>query len=240
MASSVKLAGREKFGVSCTLDEFKTLKKGDKVQIKGEVFRLDVRRSVIVSAFLVEKGRQFFSDGRVMANTRALVKRRKAIRNIRKITRTMELIATARFKKAMDRAIEAEALHAQDRRAGRRPERHGGQHHASAAAEARGGQEQPAAGPLLQPRPVRRLQRQHPPRGQRRHPPAAGQDDRRCTWSCPASGPSPIFRFQGIPAEQTYTHFEDKPRFDEVEELANRYIARLHRRQDRPRARWPT
>src|ERR1700757_2253075 len=44
-----------------------------------------------------------------MAKTRAIVKRRKAIRNIRKITRTMELIATARFKKALDRAIEAEA-----------------------------------------------------------------------------------------------------------------------------------
>ena len=44
-----------------------------------------------------------------MANTRELVKRRKAIRNIRKITRTMELIATARFKKAMDRTIEADA-----------------------------------------------------------------------------------------------------------------------------------
>src|ERR1043166_5282127 len=45
-----------------------------------------------------------------MANIRALVTRRKAIRNIRKITRTMELIATARFKKAMDRAVEAEAF----------------------------------------------------------------------------------------------------------------------------------
>src|SRR5579884_1437095 len=44
-----------------------------------------------------------------MAKTRAIVKRRKAIRNIRKITRTMELIATARFKKAQDRASEAEA-----------------------------------------------------------------------------------------------------------------------------------
>src|SRR5579871_1951199 len=44
-----------------------------------------------------------------MAKTRAIVKRRKAIRNIRKITRTMELIATARFKKAFDRATEAEA-----------------------------------------------------------------------------------------------------------------------------------
>jgi F-type H+-transporting ATPase subunit gamma len=42
-----------------------------------------------------------------MANARALDKRRKSIKNIRKITRTMELIATARFKKAMDRAAAA-------------------------------------------------------------------------------------------------------------------------------------
>lgn len=42
-----------------------------------------------------------------MANIRELDKRRKSIRNIRKITRTMELIATARFKKAMDRASAA-------------------------------------------------------------------------------------------------------------------------------------
>ncbi len=42
-----------------------------------------------------------------MANARKLDKRRKSIRNIRKITRTMELIATARFKKAMDRASAA-------------------------------------------------------------------------------------------------------------------------------------
>lgn len=42
-----------------------------------------------------------------MANARALDKRRKSIKNIKKITRTMELIATARFKKAMDRAVAA-------------------------------------------------------------------------------------------------------------------------------------
>jgi len=42
-----------------------------------------------------------------MANARSLDKRRKSIRNIKKITRTMELIATARFKKAMDRATSA-------------------------------------------------------------------------------------------------------------------------------------
>ena len=34
-----------------------------------------------------------------MAKARAIVKRRKSVQNIRKITRTMELIATARFKK---------------------------------------------------------------------------------------------------------------------------------------------
>ncbi|XZE56828.1 ATP synthase F1 subunit gamma [Planctomycetaceae bacterium SH139] len=44
-----------------------------------------------------------------MANARALDKRRKSIRNIRKITRTMELIATARYRKAMDRASAATA-----------------------------------------------------------------------------------------------------------------------------------
>ena len=44
-----------------------------------------------------------------MANARALDKRRKSIRNIRKITRTMELIATARYKKAMERAAAVAA-----------------------------------------------------------------------------------------------------------------------------------
>lgn len=39
-----------------------------------------------------------------MANRRVLVKRRKAARNIRKITRTMQLIATARFQAAHTRA----------------------------------------------------------------------------------------------------------------------------------------
>lgn len=41
-----------------------------------------------------------------MANRRQLVKRRKAVRNIRKITRTMQLIATARFQ-AMHKKAQA-------------------------------------------------------------------------------------------------------------------------------------
>ncbi len=40
-----------------------------------------------------------------MATRRVLVKRRKSIRNIRKITRTMQLIATARFQAAYNRAV---------------------------------------------------------------------------------------------------------------------------------------
>ncbi len=44
-----------------------------------------------------------------MAKARALDRRRKSIRNIRKITRTMELISTATFRRAMDRALAAGA-----------------------------------------------------------------------------------------------------------------------------------
>ncbi len=40
-----------------------------------------------------------------MANRRVLVKRRKSVRNIRKITRTMQLIATARFQAAYNRVV---------------------------------------------------------------------------------------------------------------------------------------
>lgn len=40
-----------------------------------------------------------------MANRRELVKRRRATTNIRKITRTMQLIATARFQAAFNRAV---------------------------------------------------------------------------------------------------------------------------------------
>jgi len=40
-----------------------------------------------------------------MARARAIVKRRKAVRNIRKITRTMQLIATARFQQAHKRVL---------------------------------------------------------------------------------------------------------------------------------------
>jgi len=42
-----------------------------------------------------------------MATTREIVKRRKSVTNIRKITKTMEMIATSRFKKSFTRAVGA-------------------------------------------------------------------------------------------------------------------------------------
>jgi F-type H+-transporting ATPase subunit gamma len=158
-----------------------------------------------------------------MAKTRAIVKRRKAIRNIRKITRTMELIATARFKKALDRATEAEAYTRKI---------------AELAADLSNSATN-VSHPLLQKREevhnslllvicsnrglcggynaailreasarIRQIQ-------------AEG-----VTLHLELSGKRAIafYRYQGIRAERTYTHFEDKPSFAEVDELADRYI----------------
>lgn len=42
-----------------------------------------------------------------MAKAKAIIKRRRAVQNTRKITRTMQLIATARFQRAHSRAVNA-------------------------------------------------------------------------------------------------------------------------------------
>jgi F-type H+-transporting ATPase subunit gamma len=159
-----------------------------------------------------------------MANPRALVSRRKAVSNIRKITRTMELIATARFKKALDRATEAAAFTAKIAEMA-----------ANLVAAVRD-----VKHPLLQTRDVvkntlllvitsnrglcggynagilreavtriRTLREEGP------------------TLHLELSGKRGItyFRYQGVRAEQSFTQFEDKPRYEEVEELANRYLA---------------
>jgi F-type H+-transporting ATPase subunit gamma len=42
-----------------------------------------------------------------MAKPRAILNRRKAVQNIAKITKTMQMIATAKFKRAFDRAVAA-------------------------------------------------------------------------------------------------------------------------------------
>jgi F-type H+-transporting ATPase subunit gamma len=159
-----------------------------------------------------------------MASTRALVKRRKAVRNIKKITRTMELIATARFKKALDRATQAEAYTRKITELA-----------ADLSASATN-----VTHPLLQKREEVRntllvvigsnrglcggynagILREANQRVRQIRTGGA-------TLHLELSGKRPIafFRYQGVKAEHTYTQFEDKPRFDEVEEIANRYIA---------------
>jgi F-type H+-transporting ATPase subunit gamma len=159
-----------------------------------------------------------------MAKTRALVKRRQAVQNIRKITRTMELIATTRFKKAMDRANQAEpytrkiAELAADLSAGAGDLKH----------------------PLLEKRDTVKNSLLLVVTSNRglcggynasilREAIARVRQVRQegVTLHLELSGRRAIlyFRYQNVPAEQTFTQFEDKPSFDEVETIANRYLA---------------
>lgn len=158
-----------------------------------------------------------------MAKTRAIVKRRKAVRNIRKITRTMELIATARFKKAMDRASKAEAY---TRKIG---ELVGDLSRSGAA----------ASHPLLENREVtknsllllltgnRGLCGGYNGNITRLALLAHAEMTAKSSVLFEVSGKRGIaaVKFKQIPMAKTFTQFEDKPAFDEVEGIANRYIA---------------
>src|SRR6516162_3695401 len=158
-----------------------------------------------------------------MAKTRALVKRRKAIQNIRKITRTMELIATARFKKALDRAQEAEAFT-------RKISELAAELSASAT---------DVKHPLLEKREIVKNNLLLVLTSNRglcggynasilRESTGRIREIRaeNLTLHLELSGKRSIayYRFQRIPAEHTFTHFEDKPTFAQVDELASRYI----------------
>jgi F-type H+-transporting ATPase subunit gamma len=158
-----------------------------------------------------------------MANLRALVKRRKAVRNIRKITKTMELIAGSRFQRAAKRATEADAYTRKIAELAADLSRNAGD----------------VSHPLLAVRPevkktlvlvvtsnrglcggynggilreavgtLRRYKAEN-------HP-----------FDLEISGKRGMsfFRFQGYKAANTFTQFEDKPTFDQVDALASRYI----------------
>lgn len=158
-----------------------------------------------------------------MAKARALDRRRKAIRNIRKITRTMELIATARFKRAMDRAAAGTAY---TRRIT-----------ALVAHLARTGLE--VSHPLLEPRPeIRRakLLVMTANRGLCGGYNASVMRQAFARWnllqaevpenSLEVSGKRGIgaFRFRGIRPTEQFTEFDDRPAYDDVERIANRYL----------------
>ena len=159
-----------------------------------------------------------------MAKARAIIKRLKAVKNIRKITRTMELIATGRFKRAMDRATEAAEYtrkineivadlsqanltlshpllqaHAQERKSV-----------LLVVTSNRGLCGGYNAGVLRQ--------------AQQRIRDVAG-DEQELSLEVAGKRGIKYLTFTKQAIDQKYTHFEDKPSFDEVDELASRYIA---------------
>ena len=158
-----------------------------------------------------------------MANPRALDKRRKSIKNIRKITRTMELIATARFKKAMDRASAATSY---TRRITQ-----------LVSDLTQAGLE--VSHPLLEKRETTQkatllvltanrglcggfngnLVRAALARWRE-----LTRDVPECRLEIAGKRGIAAFKFRGSPADLAFTHFEDKPAFNEVDVLANRYL----------------
>jgi F-type H+-transporting ATPase subunit gamma len=158
-----------------------------------------------------------------MAKTRALVKRRKAIQNIRKITRTMELIATSRFRKALERAVEAEVFTRKI---------------AEVAADLSASAIDVSHPLLVKREPVKNsvLLVLSSNRGlcggynasiiRETNARIRQIREEGVTLHLELSGRKAItyFRYQRITPDHTYTQFEDKPRFEEVDELATRYI----------------
>ncbi len=159
-----------------------------------------------------------------MAKARAIIKRRKAVDNIRKITRTMELIATNRFRKALNRATEADAF---TRKIAELVADLG--ETSSETSHPLLVRRDPVSRALLagldeQPRAGRRLQRQRAPRCP--HPPPRQRDRRNRDLA--RSRRQAGHRLLPVPedraADATYTQFEDRPQFHEVEVLADKYI----------------
>ena len=158
-----------------------------------------------------------------MAKARALDKRRKSIRNIRKITRTMELIATARFKKAMDRAHAATAYTKRITRLVADLATSG----LTVTHPLLEGREKTERAVLLVLTANRGLCGGYNGNVQR----AAFHRYADLVAQVPEvkmeiSGKRGIAaaKFRGLPTSETYMHFEDKPSFEEVELLANRYL----------------
>ncbi len=162
-----------------------------------------------------------------MAKARAIIKRLKAVRNVRKITRTMELVATARFKKAMDRATQAAAYTRKI---------------SEIVADLSNTMQEGSGAfthPLLQQRETEKKSILLVITSNRglcggynggvlRHAQTRIRQARadNLPLEIEVSGKRGIgfFKFQKIPTTANYTHFEDKPSFAEVDVLAQRFI----------------
>ena len=158
-----------------------------------------------------------------MANPRALDKRRKSIKNIRKITRTMELIATARFKKAMDRASAATSytqritqLVSDLTKTGLEvshpllEQRDEVNKATLLVLTANRGLCGGFNGNLLRAALLRWKELQH--------------EVPECRLEIAGKRGIAGFKFRGQEPDVAFTHFEDKPTFDEVDVIASRYL----------------
>ena len=158
-----------------------------------------------------------------MPKARVFDKRRRSVRNIRKITRTMELISRARFKKAMDRATAAAAYTKRIT--------------ALVRDLARAGLS--VSHPLLEPRETTNRAILLVLTANRglcggynssvlRLAAARYQELRRefPELRLEASGKRGItaLRFRKMPPDEGFVHFEDKPSFEQVNVLAQRYL----------------
>ena len=168
-----------------------------------------------------------------MANARALDKRRKSIRNIKKITRTMELIATARFKKAMDRATAASdytrritAIVSDLARAG-----------LEVSHPLLESPEKSTKGTLLVLTGNRGLCGGYNGNALRlgmKSRAALLEELKELTLEVSGKRGINGFKFRDIEADESFTQFDDQPEYAEIEKIANRYLAayeagKLHR-----------
>jgi len=158
-----------------------------------------------------------------MAKARALDRRRRSVRTIRKITRTMELIATARFKKAMDRSIAARDY----------------TNRLAKILENIAGVGAGVAHPLLEVRPTKRtavlvltgnrgLCGGYNSNIVRQSLALLGQwRSEQIDAHVAVSGKRGIsaLKFRGIPMNERYTTFEDKPDFEAVAPIGRAYLA---------------
>ena len=157
-----------------------------------------------------------------MAKARALDRRRKSVKNIRKITRTMELIATARFKKAMDRSVAARDY----------------TKHLAKILENIASVGADVAHPLLEIRPTKRtavlvltgnrgLCGGYNSNVVRQSVALLGQwKSERVPAHVSVSGKRGIsaLKFRGVDVAERYTQFEDKPEFAAVAPMGKSYL----------------
>lgn len=165
-----------------------------------------------------------------MANRRAIVKRRKAVRNIKKITRTMQLIATARFQAAMNRATAsrpytdkiAEMVGELGRAAGSGSSGDGGMEHP--LLERRETEARSVLVVLTSDRGLAGGYNAHVLRAAIEHlDRKAAEGVETTVWMVGKKGIS-AFRFRRRTTHRTEIGFDDKPRFARVEPLASELI----------------